>query len=1116
MKKHNNKRFSRRIVALLLAFFMVLTGTLPNAMVVAATEDTTQVAAVSNSEATTVSNQYLADEIQYGTILHCWCWSFDTIRENMADIAAAGFTTVQTSPANTCNDTSPNLKIMGSDTENGTDGCWWWHYQPTDWKIGNYQLGTRDDFIAMCDEADKYGVKVIVDVIPNHTTPDLDEVSDDLYNAVGGFDNLYHGNGFNAITKWGDRYECTTGEMGGLPDVDTENPDFQVYFLNYLNDLIECGADGFRYDTAKHIGVPSDPVDSKSASKGYTTNFWPVVTGEESVNGVSLKNADAIFNYGEVLQGDNVPESEYAEYMRMTASSFGSTLRSAVQSKNFSVSTMSDLQHATPSRVVTWVESHDTYCNDGESVGLTDTQIRLAWAVIAARKDGTPLFFSRPDGSNGWNNRWGNNVIGEKGNDQFKSTEVAAVNFFRNAMAGESETLRNPNGNTQILQIDRGNVGTCIINTGSAATLSSVPTSLADGTYTDQVSGRTFTVSNGSLSGYLDGQKVAVIYNPDAGKINASTVGGNTEFSSDTVDITLTVKNLSNATYTTSEGMSGSFSDGDVITIGGITETGKSVTVTLEGLSVSGDTVTREFKFEKIEKNIAYITLPSGWAAPYCYAYNTAGATNSTWPGVLMEKVSDGLYKYEVPDVIQDPLIIFYGGDDTRRYPGDMEAGLGLTGSMIYEDGVWKVYDPNSETTSTWMDKVDGSYDIYIYKPSGWGSSVYCYAYESETSNNAEWPGVSMVNLGDGVYAYNLPEGWTDAKIIFTDGTNQYPASMQPGLDWSEGTSMLYANGEWTEVVKEPEEEEEPVETFRGLLFDSEIISLVTSDTTDSEGTFSIGSAEIAESKSLPEDADNESYEEATTLADILVAGADYELYLPLEQGVGFTIENPEDEEWSVEIGAKLIDGKAGKLTVYIKPYNVKMNQFKVVDTYEINTTTNSYYTLDVKKLQQVITENEWTDELYDIIILNTSETEDYYNIVALTGLKRAETISFSKITTLTKSGYNLVGRKNISTSEEETILDAMFSVSNVTRGKNVSMTVVSKEQVENLKLVDPTGVEVTAFSKKTNTTDEDGNKVWTLTFKVIKKKGEASYKVYGIVDEEVIEIPYTVNIAVR
>lgn len=182
-------------------------------------------------------------------------------------------------------------------------------------------------------------------------------------------------------------------------NVDTENQGFQKYFLQYLNDLIALGCDGFRYDTAKHIGVPSDPKDPGN-TRGVN-DFWPVATGKQSVDGVTLAEKDRIFTYGEVLQGDNVPEQEYAQYMRMTASSYGGTLRNQVRSNNFSVGSISSWQHQTPDSLVTWVESHDTYCNGHESGWMTDEQIRLAWAVIAARKQGTPLFYSRPDGSNG-------------------------------------------------------------------------------------------------------------------------------------------------------------------------------------------------------------------------------------------------------------------------------------------------------------------------------------------------------------------------------------------------------------------------------------------------------------------------------------------------------------------------------------------------------------------------------------------------------------------------------------------------------------------------------------------------------------------------------------------
>ena len=695
----------KRLAAACLAFGVAFTGMPASSLYPITQVQAAETASESILATASQAAKYgLADDIQDGAILHAWCWSFNTIKENMKDIAAAGFTTVQTSPANECKDTYPNMKLMGSDEVNGTDGCWWWQYQPTDWKIGNYQLGSRDDFKAMCAEADKYGIKVIVDVIPNHTTPDLAKVSDNLYNAVGGKDNLYHANGFKEITQWGNRYECTTGQMGGLPDVNTENPDFQAYFLKYLNDLIACGADGFRYDTAKHIGVPSDPLDKKSTRN----NFWPVVTGEESAKGVTLSDKN-VFTYGEVLQGDNVPESEYAKYMRMTASSYGETLRGAVTGNSFDVDTISNWRHASPGRLVTWVESHDTYCNAGVSSRMTDEQLRLAWAVIAARKDGTPLFYSRPDGSNGASgNRWGNNVLGAKGNNEFKSTEVREVNLFRNAMAGKSEYLRNPGKDSQILQIDRGTEGTVIINLKEESVNINSDTKMKDGTYKDQVSGRTFTVSNGKISGTLDKRKVAVIYNKDQESVGISSTTGSNSFSTDTLDVKLSAKNVQNATYTTSEGASGSYTDGDIIAVGAKSQIGDTITVTVKGTGTKGE-VTDSAEFKKTEK---------------------------------------------------DPYLKY----------------------------------------------IDGSYDVYIKKPDGWGDKINCYAYVDKDTNNGKWPGLEMKYLGEGVYAYNLPDDFKTASIIFNDGASQYPAAQQAGLEFTKGQSMAYINGRWTKVEKKADD----------------------------------------------------------------------------------------------------------------------------------------------------------------------------------------------------------------------------------------------------------------------------------------------------------------------
>lgn len=428
-------------------------------------------------------------------ILHAWCWSFNTIKENMKDIADAGYRYVQTSPAQECVTQTKGDKGGGNQIYG--HGRWYYHYQPTDWKIGNYQLGTRDDFKAMCDEAHKYGVDVIVDVLPNHTSIDDTRVSDALDAAVGGHENLYHANGFNEIKDYNDRFQCTTGQMGGLPDVNTENPDFQFYYMTYVNDLLACGARGFRYDTAKHIGLPSDPLDPKSKQN----DFWDVALGRKAVKGLRMSlPADSLFIYGEVLQDRNVKETEYAEYMKLTASSYGHVVRKALEKSAWHADNIGDWCHpANPAELVTWVESHDTYCNAHESAELSNDQIKAAWVFLTARQFGTPLFYNRPDGSTR-ENVWGNNIVGLRGNDNFKNPEVVAANKFRRAMHGLAESVTFSTDD-KVAVVSRGNRGAAVVNISADEVAVSIPTTLKNGKYRDVVYGTQFTVKKGVLSG---------------------------------------------------------------------------------------------------------------------------------------------------------------------------------------------------------------------------------------------------------------------------------------------------------------------------------------------------------------------------------------------------------------------------------------------------------------------------------------------------------------------------------------------------------------------------------------------------------------------------------------
>lgn len=440
-------------------------------------------------------------------ILHAWSWALDTIADNMKQIKEAGYDMVQTSPVQTCYVGEGGGMALMSQPGDSVRGKWYYYYQPTDWKIGNYMLGDRDDFKAMCDSAYKYGVKVIVDVLPNHTAVDHRAVLPDLDRAVGGHDNLFHANGMKDCRNYNDRLECTTYKMGGLPDVNTENPDFQYYYLQYVNDLINLGARGFRYDTAKHIGLPSDPIDPKAKEN----DFWDVATGRKGVKGLSLLMPDSLYIYGEVLQDKNVKETEYDDYMDLTASNYGHALRNVLASGDTRVEDLTHWHHPSdPKALVTWVESHDTYCNQNESAGLTDDQIRTGWVFITSRATGRPLFFSRPAGSTR-QNYWGNNRIGNRGNDEFFHPEVVAANKFRHAMSGQPEKLSYTD-NGAVAMISRGDKGVALINFSQKNQKAKLATDLLDGTYTDAVSGTIFKVSKGFISGKLAPTTTYILY----------------------------------------------------------------------------------------------------------------------------------------------------------------------------------------------------------------------------------------------------------------------------------------------------------------------------------------------------------------------------------------------------------------------------------------------------------------------------------------------------------------------------------------------------------------------------------------------------------------------------
>ena len=708
-------------------------------------------------------NKYgLKDNIQDGVILHCFDWTLADIQAEIPNIAKAGFTAVQTSPVH---------------ERAGKGSVWYDVYRPYDFKIGN-GLGSEADLKALCAEAHKYGVKVIVDVVANHT--DHPNVAERLKG-----ESLYHDR--FGVGNWHDRHQVTFG-MIGMWDLDTNNPTVQAIIKQYIQDLKACGVDGVRWDAIKHIGLPSEG-----------DSFMQNVVDQE------------MYNYGEILDStggdDNVLFPEYQTYMSITDNGYGNGFANSFAggSINESVGNFNQ-RNAKTEKLVYWGESHDTYANDGgESKNKSQNVIDRAYAVVAGNNGATALYFSRPA------QKAKNDIrFGDKGSVHFKDAEVAQVNYMHNACAGEPNYYVKGNG---VCAQVRKSGAIIVLGSGSDRDVTVANGAgdgkwLKSGTYKDMVGGGVFTVNASTISGHVGKSGIAVIYNAGSIVLPPEVVfnpADGTAFSDESLTVTATPLNAVSAWIQVNDGEKQDFTAAKQFTVGADVAYGENVTITWGAIDKDGKTETGSVTYKKVKAYVpeldkadeisCFLETTNAAAAVYVwngkvnpvikYAGEWNDAINKKLPLVGKNAEGKNVFKwtYDGPETSVPTQIIFLDGNGNKLSQIDQEfVNHGYYVDGTYSTTVTKVHEEEI---------VDPKY-VYYDNASNW-ENVYCYFYNGTTSSTA-WPGVKMTydasashNGKTGWYKAMIPTAYLNAKFFINNGTP--------------GTAINGANATTTQVV---------------------------------------------------------------------------------------------------------------------------------------------------------------------------------------------------------------------------------------------------------------------------------------------------------------------------
>lgn len=763
------------------------------------------------------NNYNIPAGITDGNILHCFSWPMKYITDELPNIAAAGFGTIQISP------------LQRPDIDEG----WTWYtiYLPYDYGVfSSPGMGSKEDLRELCLKADEYGIKIIVDVALNHVNK-----TEPYYNpwwAAEGRWREWGGAGSNI--DYNSRWSITHNRLGDYVELNTENPEVTARSIAFMEELRSLGVKGIRFDAAKHIELPSE-------TNGNGDGIWPAVTSVEG-----------LFYYGEIVgdcvNGSDEAIKEYSKYIWVPDNTYST--RAARENGGVPTAHAGGRDAMTDGHLIYWAESHDDYSNDEWSERLPQGVIDRAYCALACRNTQAALYYSRPRA------RGKDNIKIEKGSMAFMSKQVVEVNKFRNAMVGRRDYFTK-NDNNEAACITREGGGAVIVTKGSNTyvTIQNGGGYCPEGTYTDRVSGNTFTVTSDHISGTVGPTGVAIIYNdykttPQPAEV---TITGQKKYN---VAYSGNFSNGNNYIHYWKDGVDGSGtqwpgvpmerakgSDGNyywcyavpagmdriIFNNGGGDDAMQSGDLVLDSKNImdNGGSTIIPVKFQTgtfepepapVQKSVTiegdYNVAYSG-DFEYIHYWEGSSTSTSTWPGEKMTPVigSDGnrYMCYKVPGNTTN--VIFNNGktaDYDNRKTGDLDYSDKMVMCESGPTSVAVIFTLNGEVVDPQPDAINAIWPTdkycYFYNKDYWTSpKVWAWVSQSDQTNCGSvesWPGDAMTStsnkyfwkaskqsVGMIIISNNGGVKAGDRDLSFVNGATYYPDGGHIG-----GDDNIYSN----------------------------------------------------------------------------------------------------------------------------------------------------------------------------------------------------------------------------------------------------------------------------------------------------------------------------------
>ncbi|MCC2617790.1 pullulanase-type alpha-1,6-glucosidase [Aestuariibacter halophilus] len=183
---------------------------------------------------------------------------------------------------------------------------------------------------------------------------------------------------------------------------------------------------------------------------------------------------------------------------------------------------------------------------------------------------------------------------------------------------------------------------------------------------------------------------------------------------------------------------------------------------------------------------VVNVKKPADWSTVNLYYWNTSPVEASVgWPGAPMAALGDDWYQLQLPNGVDQSNLIFNDGQ------GQQTTDLYRQGDGCYDIGL-----------ASWSDSCSlPGLRVYFQKPADWSNDIHIHYWNAGSVAGTAWPGEVMTALAGGWFFFQMPDGVRSANLIFNDA-NTGSGGQTADLSRQRDGCYVFASQTWSDTCE--------------------------------------------------------------------------------------------------------------------------------------------------------------------------------------------------------------------------------------------------------------------------------------------------------------------------